>query len=77
MFASALSAIVIPQAGKPPHDGRKRMNLYGVIIFEGDNWHIIRTYSVKQEAERFAEGLWVEWDIKEMSLDNANEGDNR
>jgi hypothetical protein len=53
------------------------MNLYAVRIFAGDNWHIIRTYSVKQEAERFAEGLWVEWDIKEMSLDNANEGDNR
>lgn len=50
------------------------MIIYAVRLFKNRQWHTIRTYAVKSEALEFAELLDCEWDIKEMSLDQANLG---
>jgi hypothetical protein len=47
------------------------MNLYAVRIFKDRKWHPVRYYSTKQEAEDFAQGLEIEWDVKEISLQSA------
>ena len=48
------------------------MNVFQVRKFDGKNWHVIRTYETKQAAIGFAQWLNIEWDIKEVSLDEAN-----
>jgi hypothetical protein len=48
------------------------MNLYQVRLFINNNWHVIRTYSSQYEAEIFAQLLQPEWDIKEVSIHEAN-----
>jgi hypothetical protein len=48
------------------------MFIYAVRLFKHHQWHTIRTYATKSEALEFAELLDNQWDIKEMSLDQAN-----
>lgn len=48
------------------------MNLFQVRIFKNKQWFAIRTYATKEEAMQFAELLGVEWDVKEISLEEAN-----
>jgi hypothetical protein len=48
------------------------MILYQVRLFISDKWHVIRTYSSQSEAEIFAQLLQPEWDIKEVSIHEAN-----
>lgn len=49
------------------------MKIYAVRLFRGKNWLTIRTYAELSPALDFAkENLTsVEWDIKEMSLNDA------
>ena len=49
------------------------MTIFQVRIFNGKKWHTIRTYSILEEANCFAGILQgVEWDIKEVTLSQAN-----
>ena len=48
------------------------MYLYQVRIFKNNKWCVTRTYETKQAAIGFAQWLNVEWDIKKVSLDEAN-----
>ena len=48
------------------------MNLYQVRLFINDTWHVIRTYGTSAEALEFAQLLQAEWDVKEVSLQEAN-----
>ena len=50
-----------------------KMKVYQVRLFINNNWHVIRTYAVKSEALLFAQLLQPEWDVKEISLTEANE----
>jgi hypothetical protein len=47
------------------------MMLYAVRLFINDKWHTIRTYGTRSEAELFAHLLQPEWDIKEVSVEEA------
>lgn len=47
------------------------MVLYQVRLFIDNQWKTIRTYAVKSEAEMFAQMLKPEWDIKEVSIEQA------
>ena len=47
------------------------MTLYAVRLFGDRGWHIIRTYATRGEAELFASLLLPEWDVKEMSVEEA------
>jgi hypothetical protein len=49
-----------------------KMNLYQVRLFVNNEWHVIRTYAFKSEAETFAQLLQPEWDVKEVSIHEAN-----
>ncbi len=49
------------------------MKLYAVRLFNGKKWHTIRTYGTRSEAELFASLLRPEWDIKEVSVEEAIE----
>jgi hypothetical protein len=49
------------------------MSLYQVRLFINNKWHVIRTYAIKSEAEMFAQLLQPEWDIKEVSILEANQ----
>jgi len=48
------------------------MKLFQVRIFSNNQWNVIRTYAFRSEALDFAENLWVEWDVKEVTLEEAN-----
>ena len=48
------------------------MKFYAVRRFDGNQWNIIRTYGNKQEALNFAELLECEWDVKEVTLEEAS-----
>jgi hypothetical protein len=48
------------------------MTLFQVRIFIANRWNVIRTYSSHSEALDFAQLLSTEWDIKEVSLEEAN-----
>jgi hypothetical protein len=47
------------------------MKVYAVRLFNGKQWHTIRTYAIRSEAELFASLLLPEWDIKEVSVEEA------
>ncbi len=47
------------------------MVVYAVRLFNGKQWHIIRTYGTRSEAELFTSLLLPEWDIKEVSVEEA------
>jgi hypothetical protein len=49
------------------------MKLFAVRLFNGKKWHIVRTYATRSEAELFASLLQPEWDVKEMSVEEAIE----
>ena len=48
------------------------MNLYEVRIFKNNKWNEIRTYGSMAQAKSFAELLDTNWDIKEITLQEAN-----
>ena len=48
------------------------MKIYLVRLFNGNGWHTIRSYATRSEAELFASLLSPEWDIKEVSIEEAN-----
>ena len=48
------------------------MYLYEVRIFGGLNWYVVRSYSDYDEACLFGKGLDIEWDIKKVTLEEAN-----
>ena len=45
--------------------------VYAVRLFINDKWRTIRTYGTRSEAELFAHLLQPEWDIKEVSVEEA------
>jgi hypothetical protein len=47
------------------------MKLYAVRLFINNEWRTIRTYGTRGEAELFAHLLQPEWDIKEVSVEEA------
>jgi hypothetical protein len=47
------------------------MKIYQVRLFNGKNWHTIQTYANRSEAETFAQLLEPEWDVKEVSIEEA------
>jgi hypothetical protein len=47
------------------------MQLYAVRLLGDKGWHTIRTYGTRSEAELFASLLLPEWDIKEVSVEEA------
>jgi hypothetical protein len=49
-----------------------KMNLFQVRQFDGKQWHVLRTYETNAKALEFAQCLTVEWDVKEVSLAEAN-----
>jgi hypothetical protein len=51
----------------------KTVKIFAVRLFTGKNWHTVRTYSQLTPALDFAKECLtaVEWDIKEMSLEEA------
>jgi len=48
------------------------MFMYQVRIFKNNVWHVIRTYAFEDEARSFANCLDTEWDIKKVTLAQAN-----
>ena len=49
------------------------MKIFQVRVFIDNKWHTIRTYSTLEEANCFAGTFQVnEWDIKEVTLEQAN-----
>ena len=49
------------------------MKIFQVRVFIDKKWHTIRTYSILEEANCFAGTFQgVEWDIKEVTLEQAN-----
>jgi len=48
------------------------MSIFQVRLFINNQWRTIRTYAIRSEAELFASLLLPEWDIKEISLEEAN-----
>ena len=48
------------------------MKIYLVRFFRDSQWPVIRSYAIYQEALDFAQTLSVEWDIKEVTLEEAN-----
>lgn len=50
------------------------MMLYAVRIFKNKQWHVVRHYATHEAAEFFASSALteIEWDIKEVTLDEAN-----
>jgi hypothetical protein len=48
------------------------MKLYQVRLFINNKWHVVRTYAIESEAQMFAQLLQPEWDIKEVSIAEAN-----
>ena len=48
------------------------MFIYQVRTFHENNWHVIRSYAIEDEAKSFATCLDVEWDIKKVTLEEAN-----
>ena len=49
------------------------MNLYQVRLFINNKWQVIRTYGTESEALMFAQLLQPEWDVKEVSIAEANQ----
>ena len=51
------------------------MMLYAVRVFKNKQWNVVRFYSTHEAAEFFASAMLdkSEWDIKEMSLESANQ----
>jgi hypothetical protein len=47
------------------------MKIYAIRLFISGKWQTIRTYASLKEAIVFASNLTANWDIKEMSLDEA------
>jgi hypothetical protein len=48
------------------------VKIYAIRLFIGGKWQTIRTYASLSEASDFASNLnTANWDIKEMSLDEA------
>jgi hypothetical protein len=47
------------------------MNVYQVRLFINNKWNVIRTYGTESEALLFAELLHPEWDVKEVSVEQA------
>ena len=48
------------------------MKLYQVRLLINDQWRVVQTYAIKSEALLFAQLLEPEWDVKEISLVEAN-----
>ena len=48
------------------------MNIYQVRRFYGVNWAVIRSYATLEEANEFASSLHGTWDIKQVTLEEAN-----
>ena len=53
-----------------------KMNLYQVRLFINNKWQVIRTYGTESEALMFAQLLQPEWDVKEVSVAEANQAGN-
>lgn len=49
------------------------MKLYAVRVFKDEQWHIVRWYESRHWAQVFAKGLETEWDVKAMTIEEANE----
>lgn len=47
------------------------MNIYQVRVFKNQKWHVVRSYAIAAEAQEWAKGLEVNWDIKEIALTEA------
>jgi hypothetical protein len=47
------------------------MTIFAVRLFIDKQWHTIRTYGTRSEAELFASLLQPEWDIKEVTVEEA------
>jgi hypothetical protein len=47
------------------------MNVFQVRLFINNKWNVIRTYGTESEALLFAELLQPEWDVKEVSVEEA------
>jgi hypothetical protein len=47
------------------------MVIFAVRLFIDKQWHTIRTYGTRSEAELFASLLQPEWDIKEVTVEEA------
>jgi hypothetical protein len=47
------------------------MLIYQVRLFNNNKWHVICTYGTKSEAEAFAQLLQPEWDVKEVTVEQA------
>jgi hypothetical protein len=50
------------------------MNLWTVRTFRNRTWHVVRCYATQSEAASFAVAVMTgggEWDIKEMSVEDA------
>jgi hypothetical protein len=65
----------LSQWGTAPKNGYK-MNLYQVRLFINNKWQVIRTYGTESEALMFAQLLQPEWDVKEVSVAEANQAGN-
>jgi len=50
---------------------KDKMKIYAIRLFISGKWQTIRTYASLNEANDFASNLTANWDIKEMSLDEA------
>ena len=48
------------------------MFIYAVRLFINNKWQVIRTYGTESEALMFAQLLQPEWDVKEVSVVQAN-----
>ena len=48
------------------------MFIYQVRRFDGQNWHVITSYATEIEAYDFSTRLSCEWDIKKVTLAEAN-----
>jgi hypothetical protein len=48
------------------------MYIYQVRVFNENKWHVIRCYAIEEEAKSWANCLDTEWDIKKVTLEEAN-----
>jgi len=47
------------------------MNLYQVRMYKNRQWYVLRSYAILEEAQEWAKGLEIEYDIKEVPLLDA------
>jgi len=48
-----------------------KMNLYQVRMYKNRQWYVLRSYAILEEAQEWAKGLKIEYDIKEVPLLDA------